>query len=461
MKKICVMALMLLGIVCFNTSVNARARNIGVIGTGYVGLTVGACLAEFGHHVTCADIDATKIDMLNNGKIPIYEPGLEEMVTHWSTHSTLKFSSDPGSVIESADVVFIAVGTPMDEDGQADLRAIRAVAKTIGTHLNGYKLICTKSTVPIGTGSEIMSIIKKFAPAESEFDVVSNPEFLKEGTAISDFMQPDRVVIGCHTDRARKIIDEVYWPLHEHGVPFVYTDIITAETIKYACNAFLAVKISFINEMANLCDATLADVLGVVKGMGYDSRIGHKFLRPGPGYGGSCFPKDVQAILYKSRVANVDLKVISSAVKANELQKELVFKKFSKLLGDNLADKKIAVLGLAFKPNTDDIRYSPAITFITKALEAGAHIRAYDPIAIDSMRKEFPCIDYHSSLYDAVQGVDGIAILTEWDEFCTMDLAKVKDLVKTPILLDGRNILKVNELQELGFVYDNIGHAKV
>ncbi len=449
----------LLSIIC--TTVLASTRKIGVIGTGYVGLVLGTCLAEFGHEVICADIDSAKIERLKNGEIPIYEPGLEEMVARLSEQGTLKFSDDPAAVIQDVEVIFIAVGTPMTDDGQADLSAVRAVAKTIGENLNRYKLICTKSTVPIGTGVEIKNTISNFASSNSEFDVVSNPEFLKEGSAIEDFLYPERVVIGCQTERAEEIMQDVYRPLYERGVPFVYTDLPTAETIKYACNAFLAVKISFINEIANLCDTTGADVLGVAKGMGLDSRIGHKFLRPGPGYGGSCFPKDVQAILYRSRDARIDLKVISAAVKANDAQKEWVFKKFSGLLGNNLVGKKIAVLGLAFKANTNDVRYSPAMTFIKKALEAGARIRAYDPIAMNSMKEVFPGIEYGSSLYDTVKGADAVVVLTEWDEFRTMDLARVKDLLKNPILLDGRNILKVQELEDLGFEYENIGNAKV
>ncbi len=452
---------LLVSALIISTPAAGATRKIGVMGTGYVGLVLGTCLAEFGHDVICADIDSKKIAMLNKGQIPIYEPGLKEMVPRLVEQGRLKFSDDPAQVIQDTDVIFIAVGTPMSDDGRANLSAVKAVARTIGENLNDYKLICTKSTVPIGTGVEIKNIIRNYAPEDSEFDIVSNPEFLKEGTAIDDFMNPERVVIGCQTTCAEDIMEDIYRPLYERGVPFVYTDLPTAETIKYACNAFLAVKISFINEMANLCDMTGADVLGVAKGMGLDSRIGHKFLRPGPGFGGSCFPKDVQALLYRAQSSGIDLRVVNAALNANLAQKEWVFKKFKRLMGNDLVGKKIAVLGLAFKANTDDVRYSPAITFIERILEAGAYVRAYDPIAIHTMKEVFPHIEYGNSIYDTVKDADAVAILTEWNEFRMLDLAKVKELLNEPVLLDARNLLNVADLEAHGFTYDNIGNAQV
>lgn len=458
MKK---MGLKLLLVLWLPSLVGAANQKIAVIGTGYVGLVVGTCLADFGHNVTCADINTTKIAMLNRGEMPIYEPGLDEMVHRLTEQGLLAFSDEPAAAIRAANIIYIAVDTPMSEDGRANLSAVRAVAKTIGENLNGHKLICTKSTVPIGTGAEIANIIRNFSGQEATFDVVSNPEFLKEGSAIHDFLHPERIVIGSQTAQAAEVMKEVYAPLIERGIPVVITDLETSETIKYACNAFLAVKISFINEIANLCDATGADVLGVAKGMGYDSRIGHKFLMPGPGFGGSCFPKDVQALLYKGRTTDVDLNVVSAAVRANEGQKERVFQKFTRLMNYDVCGKKIALLGLSFKANTDDVRYSPAITFIERALEAGALVRAYDPIAMNAMKLVFPGIEYGTSLYDAVKGADAVVVLTEWNEFKDMNLPYIKSLLKSPVILDARNILKVADLDELGFVYDNMGNARV
>ncbi len=434
---------------------------VGVIGTGYVGLVLGTCLADFGHQVTCADIDTNKIAMLNRGEIPIYEPGLEPMVTRLSQGGVLTFSDNPTKVIQDSEVVFIAVGTPMNDTGKADLRAVRAVAKSIGENLTGHKVICTKSTVPIGTGEEIKAIISKHAPQGSTFDVVSNPEFLKEGSAIKDFLYPERVVIGCETQFAQDTMNNIYARLAQQGVPFVWTDLPTAESIKYAANAFLAVKISFINEMANLCDVTGADIKGVSLGIGLDSRIGRKFLNPGPGFGGSCFPKDVQALLHKGQTSEIDLKVIGAALEANRAQKEWVFRKFHRLMDYELEGKTIAVLGLAFKANTDDVRYSPAITFINRAREHGAHIRAYDPVAIETMKQVIPDLECGSSVEDTVKDADAVVILTEWQEFKELDLEMVKELVRSPVLLDGRNILSVKKLEELGFRYENIGNAKV
>ncbi len=439
----------------------AAQKTVGVIGTGYVGLVVGACLAELENHVICADIDTNKIAMLTRGEIPIYEPGLKSMVTQLSQSGHLQFSDKPAEVIQQSDIVFIAVGTPMSDTGKADLRAVKAVAKSIGENLTGHKVICTKSTVPIGTGEEIKNIIAQYAPEGSTFDVVSNPEFLKEGSAIQDFLYPERIVIGCDTDFAQETMRYIYRSFVERGVPFVWTDLPTAESIKYAANAFLAVKISFINEMANLCDITGANIMGVSRGIGLDSRIGRKFLNPGPGFGGSCFPKDVQALLHKGKTSEIDLRVIGAALEANDAQKEWVFRKFYRLMDYELKGKTIAILGLAFKANTDDVRYSPAITFIKRAREYGAHIKAYDPAACDTMKQVFPDLACGSSVEDTITNADAVVILTEWDEFKQLDLEKVKELVKTPIILDARNLLRVKKLEELGFRYENIGNAKV
>ncbi len=460
MKRIDIRIYSLMLVILLMAPLSASERMVGILGTGYVGLTLGACLADFGNKVICADIDKEKIKMLNNGKIPIYEPGLEEMVTNLKDKGLLTFSDNPEEVIRNSEVIFIAVGTPMNEEGKADLSAVRTTAKGIGENLNGYKVICIKSTVPIGTGLEVKNIIKKYAQSE-QFDVVSNPEFLKEGTAIHDFLFPDRVVIGSESEKALAIMREIYKPLIDRNVPFVYTDVPTSETIKYACNAFLAVKISFINEIANLCDETGADVKMVAKGMGYDNRIGPKFLSPGPGFGGSCFPKDVQALLYKGKTSSVDLRVVSAALKANSAQKVRVFQKLTCLLEHDFEKKTIGVLGLAFKANTDDVRYSPAITLIENLLNAGASVKAYDPAAIPTMKKIFPTIEYASSLYEAVTDVDAVVVLTEWDEFVKMDLEQVRSLVKTPILLDARNIISTKKLKKLGFSFDNIGKAQI
>ncbi len=439
----------------------AQSRIIGVLGTGYVGLVLGACLADFGHEVICADIDKEKIKMLNQGDIPIYEPGLKEIVDRARKKGNLSFSDDIDTVVNQCQVIFIAVGTPMSEDGKADLSAVRAVAKMIGKNLNGYKVICTKSTVPIGTGKEIREIIKEYASSDQEFDVVSNPEFLKEGAAVNDFLHPDRVIIGAESERALRIMNEIYAYLTYNNTPFLYTDVTTAETIKYASNSFLAVKISFINEIAHLCDMTGADVKTVAKGMGLDTRIGPKFLNPGPGFGGSCFPKDAQALLHRARSCSIDLKIVKAALEANEDQKKRVFHKLSHLLDYSLHKKTIAILGLAFKANTDDVRHSPAITLIEHLLEHDAIIKAYDPVAMDNMKKVIPDITYARSVEEALTDADAVVVLTEWDEFKSLDLERVAALMNKPVLLDARNIINTQKLARLGFAFENIGHAIV
>ncbi len=435
-------------------------KKIGVLGTGYVGLVLGTCLAEFGNSVICADIDTDKIEMLKKNQIPIYEPGLPEMISSLTKKGTLTFSDNPEETIRNCQVIFIAVGTPTSEDGKADLSAVKSVARIIGENLNEYKVICTKSTVPIGTSAEIKNIIAHHNQNNIGFDILSNPEFLREGSAVHDFLYPDRVVIGYESEKALTILMDIYHPLNTQKVPFVYTDMASAETIKYASNAFLATKISFINEIANLCEETGANVTKVAEGMGHDTRIGPKFLLPGPGYGGSCFPKDIQALLHKAQSSSIDLKVVGAALEANNAQKMRIVEKISRLSNYDLEGKTVAILGLAFKANTDDIRYSPAITIIESILNAGAFVKGYDPAANSTMQKIIPNIQYCNSPYDAVTNADISVILTEWDEFKTMDLKKIRSLVRQPVLLDTRNLIDINELHQLGFRWENIGGAR-
>jgi UDPglucose 6-dehydrogenase len=438
-----------------------KPKRISVLGTGYVGLVAGTCLAHFGHKVICADTDKEKISTLNKGGMPIFEPGLKEMLAEVRNLGSLTFTDKVEEAIKESEIVVIAVGTPTNSDGRADISAVEEVAKLIGQHLNGYKIICTKSTVPIGTGHSIKNIIQRESQGKHEFDVVSNPEFLKEGSAIKDFLHPYRIVLGVESERARQHFYEVYEPLLKKGIPFHFTDIVSAETIKYAANAFLAVKIAYINEIANLCEYTGADIREVAKGMGLDPRIGSLFLNAGPGWGGSCFPKDTYALSYKAKKFQYQLKIVEAAREANELQKKKVFEKLMRLLGGIIKGKTIAVLGLAFKANTDDIREAPALTLIEVLQKNGAHIKAYDPLAMDNMKKILPHIQYCSSIFEAVTQADAIVVLTEWHDFKTMDLAQVRKLVKQPLLLDTRNIISTRQLKELGFTYENIGNARI
>lgn len=446
----------------------AHAKNqtiITVIGTGYVGLVTGSCLAEFGNYVICADIDNQKINMLHNGVIPIYEPGLSEVVTRNLDSGRLMFTSNINAAIKNADVIFIAVGTPMDDDGSADLKAVETVIQTIAKNMNKYKVIVTKSTVPIGTGKKIEELMLKNNIHVKQFDIVSNPEFLREGCAVNDFLHPDRLVIGAESDNALAIMCKIYEPLINNKTPYVFTNIVSAETIKYAANAFLSTKLSFINEIANLCDQTGADVQTVGFAMGLDHRISPYFLKPGPGFGGSCFPKDTQALLYMAKQHDVPLHTVQAALETNKLQQLIPFKKLKKLMNksttgtDLLTNKTIAVLGLAFKSNTDDIRYSPAITTIASLIKEGARVKTYDPAAMENMQQLFPSITYCTSLYEAVTNADAIIIMTEWDEFKQMDLSKIAKLVKGKYIVDARNILNPLHLQELGFECDTIGQS--
>ena len=436
-------------------------KKICVIGTGYVGLVSGAGLADFGNEVICCDIDAGKIDQLNNGIMPIYEPGLKELVDRNIKGKRLKFTADVPNAILNSDVIFTAVGTPMGQDGEADLTAVEAVAKTVAQNLNGYKVICTKSTVPVGTGERIKRIITTFKNNGNEFDVVSNPEFLREGSAVGDFLIPDRVVFGVENARAEKVMRDVYRSLFLIETPMVVTNIATAELIKYASNAFLAVKISFINEMSNLADAAGADVHVIAKAMGLDGRISAKFLHPGPGYGGSCFPKDTQALAKTADNFSVNLEVLKAAIRANANQRESVLARIKSILPD-LSGKRVAVLGLAFKPNTDDVRDTPAEHIIKGLIQAGASVVGYDPIAAENFKRYyFPDLEVKDSVWEAVENADLTVILTEWNELRGLSLPMLKEKMKQPNVVDARNILNIDELKLLGFTYRNMGRSKI
>ena len=431
-------------------------KKITFAGTGYVGLVGGAGISEFGHQVTCADIDQNKIERLKAGEIPIYEPGLESLVKQNVAKGRLHFSHDVPKSIQNADIIFVAVGTPQGSNGEANLSAIESVAKTIGENLNGYKIICTKSTVPIGTGKRIEEIIRSMNP-NGDFDYVSNPEFLREGAAVKDFLHPDRVVIGTRTQKAIKVMGEVYRPLYINETPIISTTVETAEMIKYAANAFLSLKISYINEIANLCEAVGADVQDVARAMGLDGRISAKFLHPGPGYGGSCFPKDTHALAATGQKNRSPLLTVEAAIKTNASQKVRMVDKLKRLMGGSFKGKTVAVLGLAFKPQTDDVREAASIVIVSNLAESGATVQAYDPIAMDNFKNHFPNIQYYDSWQDSVKNADACILLTEWNEFRGMDLNKLKDLMKTPVLLDTKNIISIQELESRGFTYDNVG----
>jgi UDPglucose 6-dehydrogenase len=432
-------------------------KNITVIGTGYVGLVSGAGLSDFGNQVVCADIDESKIRLLNTGKIPIFEPGLKEVVDRNVKSNRLSFTTDVAKAVRDAEVIFIGVGTPEGKKGEADLSAVFSVAETIGNNLNTYKIICTKSTVPIGTGEKIISIINKHKNNDVDFDYVSNPEFLREGSAVRDFLIPNRIVLGATSEKSIQIMQDVYRPLYINETPIIYTNVPTAEMIKYASNAFLALKLSYINEIANLCEAVDADVHVVAKAMGNDGRISSKFLHPGPGFGGSCFPKDTKALLSLSRELDEPLNTIAAAIETNNRQKERMAGKLFNLMGNEIKGKTIAVLGLSFKQMTDDVRESASIKMIQCILDKGGMVKAFDPVASDNMKKHFPSIRYYSNWQETVKDSDAVAIMTEWHEFRGLDLAKLKQLVKVPVILDTRNVLSVKELISLGFKFDNVG----
>lgn len=429
---------------------------IAVIGTGYVGLVTGACFAEFGVDVTCVDVAAEKIERLNSGVMPIYEPGLEQLVAKNVHSGRLRFTTDLKHAVEQALVIFLAVGTPPNPDGSPDLSFVEAAARSVAEHMNGYKVIVTKSTVPIGTGERIRKLIAEGQKRRFNFGVVSNPEFLREGAAINDFMRPDRVVIGTADEEAAAIMKDLYRPLYLIEAPFVITSLEAAELTKYAANAFLATKISFINEVANLCDKIGCDVHDVARAMGMDKRIGGKFLHPGPGFGGSCFPKDTQAFASVARSYDCDSLIVDAVIEVNRRQRIAMLPKIEKLVG-NLADKKIAVLGLAFKPETDDMREAPSVDIIRGLIELGALVHAYDPVAIEEARKILPDVEYAEDEYAAVKGADALVFVTEWNQFRALDMKRVRDLMKVARIADLRNLYDPDDMRELGFDYVGVG----
>ena len=435
--------------------------NIAIVGTGYVGLVTGTCFAETGVNVTCVDVNAEKIENLQKGIIPIYEPGLEDMVQRNVNAGRLHFTTALENCLDNVDIVFSAVGTPPDEDGSADLSYVLAVAKTIGANMKKYTLVVTKSTVPVGTAHKVKDTIQAELDKRGvsiEFDVASNPEFLKEGNAIDDFMSPDRVVVGVESERAKKLMTKLYKPFMMLNSRVIFMDIPSAEMTKYAANSMLATRISFMNDIANLCELVGADVNMVRDGIGSDSRIGRKFLYPGCGYGGSCFPKDVKALIKTAEQNGYPMRVLKAVEEVNETQKSLLFEKLEKIFNGDLEGKTIALWGLAFKPGTDDMREAPALVLIEKLRKAGCVVRAYDPAAMgESKRRIGDTIFYACDMYDALLDADALMLVTEWKEFHLPAWGVVKKTMKQPVILDGRNIYDAKELQDLGFVYRCIG----
>ena len=436
-------------------------KKITIIGTGYVGLVTGAGLSDFGNYVTCVDTIKSKIKLLNSGSIPIYEPGLKDLIKHNMLEQRLSFTIDIKKAIKNSEVIFIAVGTPELPNGDADLSFIEKVAKQIGENINGYKVICTKSTVPVGTGDIICKIIKSNNKKNISFDYVSNPEFLREGSAVKDFLWPDRVVIGASSKKSFSVMKDVYRPLYINQKPIIHTNIETAEMIKYAANSFLALKISYINEIANLCEEVGADVHQVANGMGKDGRISSKFLHPGPGFGGSCFPKDTRAFTTLASKNNIKLHTVEASIKVNNQQKERMFLKLKKLLNNNILNKKIGILGIAFKPNTDDFRESSSITMIDSILNKNGIVNVYDPVISSAVKKKFPKVNCFDSWEECSKGTDAIVIMTEWNIFRGLDLKKLLSFMKTPIILDTRNIISTDKLDKNGFKYDNVGRNNI
>lgn len=435
---------------------------IAIVGTGYVGLVTGTCFAEMGTEVFCIDIDQNKIDKLKNGIIPIFEPGLDEMVERNHKAGRLNFTTDLSSILNEVDIVFSAVGTPPDEDGSADLKYVLDVARTIGQELNKYMVIVTKSTVPVGTAKLIKKTIQdeldKRGLTDLKFDVASNPEFLKEGAAITDFMQPDRVVVGVESDEAKQLMERLYKPFTLNNYRIIYTDIPSAEMIKYAANAMLATRISFMNDIANMCEIVGADINMVRKGIGADVRIGSKFLYAGCGYGGSCFPKDVKALIHTAQNLRYEMKILEAVEEVNEFQKKILFEKLMKYYNNDINGKTIAVWGLAFKPKTDDMREAPSLVIIDKILEAGGKVKAYDPVAMEEAKRILgDSITYAKDIYDATLEADAILMVTEWNEFRLPTWEVIKKTMKKPVVFDGRNIYNKQEMNEIGFDYFGIG----
>ncbi|MEW6639768.1 MAG: UDP-glucose/GDP-mannose dehydrogenase family protein [Pseudomonadota bacterium] len=430
---------------------------IAMIGTGYVGLVSGACFADFGHQVTCIDKDAAKITALQRGEIPIYEPGLNELVTSNAAAGRLDFSLDLRDAVADADAVFIAVGTPSRRgDGHADLSYVHAAAREIAQNVRGFTVVITKSTVPVGTGDDVERIIAETNP-DADVVVASNPEFLREGAAIRDFKHPDRIVVGTEDERARKVIAEIYRPLYLNQAPIMYTGRRTAELIKYAANAFLATKITFINEIADLAERAGADVQDIARGIGLDNRIGSKFLHAGPGFGGSCFPKDTRALIKTAQDHDAPLRIVEATLAVNDARKRAMARKVSAALGGNLRGKTIGVLGLTFKPNTDDMREAPSIPLITALQDLGAHVQAYDPVGMEQAKLELPAITYCDNPYACAAKADALVIVTEWEQFRALDLKRLKAEMAQPVIVDLRNIYRPDEMAEHGFTYESVG----
>jgi UDPglucose 6-dehydrogenase len=430
--------------------------NVCVVGTGYVGLVTGACLADFGNTVRCIDIDEAKIEKLKRGEMTFYEPGLQEIVKRNIDRGRLTFSTDINCGIEDSTVIFVAVGTPMGDDGTADLRYVEMVAKSVAESLNDYKVVVLKSTVPAGTSAVVERVIKENTKTGHDFDVVSNPEFLREGSAVEDFMQPDRIVIGAPTDRAKEVMAETYRPLIQQDKAVVMTDVDTAQMIKYASNAFLATKISFMNEIANLCEKFGADVSVVARAMGLDSRIGSKFLRAGAGYGGSCFPKDTRALVKTAETVGHEMKVVRAAIEVNDRQRHLMVDKIVRAAGD-VKGMTIALMGVAFKPDTDDMREAPAIDMARELMDKGASIKAYDPVAMDFAKPLMPGVEFCEDVFEAATGADIVVFVTEWNEFMDLDFEKMRSLMKAATIVDCRNIYEPDRMAGLGFRYFSVG----
>ena len=430
--------------------------NICVIGTGYVGLVTGVCLAEFGMNLICVDNDRQKIDLLKQGKVSIHEPGLEDLVMRNMKERRLSFSTSIQEGVTSSLVIFIAVGTPSNDDGSADLRSLEEVAKEVARHMDGYKVVVIKSTVPVGTCRRLKQLIQDHQLRPAPFDIVSNPEFQREGSAIEDFMRPDRVTIGAESEQAIAIMKDIYNALYLIETPFVITSLETAEMIKYAANAFLATKITFINEIANLCEVTNADVHHVARAMGLDGRIGKKFLHPGPGFGGSCFPKDTRALLRMAHERGYTFKLLDSVIKVNEEQKQRMVDKIQEKVGD-LKGKMIGILGLSFKPNTNDIRESSSIAIAQGLLALGAKVKAFDPVARGEAEKVLPELEYGEDAYDVAKGCDALVLATEWNQFRRLDLQRIKKLLRNPIFIDLRNVYEPDQMKQLGFNYCGVG----
>ncbi len=431
--------------------------HISVIGTGYVGLVTGACFAEFGVNVTCMDNDERRIACLEKGDVPFYEPGINELVMKGIKENRLSFTTDVSRAVDKALVIFIAVGTPPQQDGSADLSFVEEVGRGIARHMSGYKVIVTKSTVPVGTGEKIREVIKQTQKDRIRFDIVSNPEFLREGSAIEDFMRPNRVVIGADSEQAIAIMKDLYRPLYLIETPIVVTDVPTAELIKYASNAFLATKISFINEIANLCERVGANVQMVAKGMGLDQRIGSKFLHAGPGFGGSCFPKDLAALIQTGERHGYPMQIASAAARVNQTQRTRMVEKIRAAMGGGVKGTTLGMLGLSFKPNTNDLREAPSLAIGHELLSDGATLRAYDPVALEEACRILPALHPCRDIYDAAEGADALIIMTEWNQFRTLDFHKLKSMMRQPVLLDLRNVYDPDRAMAAGFTYISVG----